>query len=135
MELVKLFKALGDETRIRIINLLRHGELCVCEIECILEINQSNASRHLSKLINVGLIKNYKKAQYVYYSLDISILEDHLFIKELIDDEFIREHNLIEDTEKLEEYKKSNITCDDIKNGRVCSKLKKCSKQLIGRSC
>jgi len=122
---VKLFKALGDETRIRIINLLRHGELCVCEIESILEINQSNASRHLSKLINVGLIKNYKKAQYVYYSLDISIVENHLFINELIKDEFVKEYRLIEDIEKLKDYKKSNITCDDIKNGRVCSKLKK----------
>ncbi|MCM1989761.1 ArsR/SmtB family transcription factor [Oceanirhabdus seepicola] len=125
MKLVKLFKALGDETRIRIINLLRHGELCVCEIESILEINQSNASRHLSKLINVGLIKNYKKAQYVYYSLDISIVENHLFINQLIKDEFVKEYRLIEDIEKLKDYKKSNITCDDIKNGRVCSKLKK----------
>ena len=51
MNTVQMLKALGDETRIRIVNILRDGPLCVCEIESILEITQSNASRHLSKLI------------------------------------------------------------------------------------
>ena len=57
MELVEIFKAFGDETRIRILNLLRNSEMCVCEIEAILGINQSNASRHLNKLKStVGLL-------------------------------------------------------------------------------
>ncbi len=50
VEIVQLFKALADETRIRMLNLLKNGELCVCDIEEVLDIQQSNASRHLNKL-------------------------------------------------------------------------------------
>ncbi|MCC0650914.1 ArsR/SmtB family transcription factor, partial [Clostridioides sp. ZZV15-6598] len=59
MEIIQILKALGDETRIRIINILRRGALCVCEIEAILEITQSNASRHLNKLMNAKLVTYY----------------------------------------------------------------------------
>ncbi|GBG55911.1 transcriptional regulator [Sporomusaceae bacterium FL31] len=47
MEIINVLKALSDETRIKILNLLRIMPLCVCEIEDILGISQSNASRHL----------------------------------------------------------------------------------------
>ena len=70
MNTVQMLKALGDETRIRIVNILRDGPLCVCEIESILEITQSNASRHLSKLMNANIVTYYKEAKYVYYKLD-----------------------------------------------------------------
>ena len=45
--LTRLFRALGDETRLRIVALLSHGELCVCHLEAALDLNQSNASRQL----------------------------------------------------------------------------------------
>ena len=61
MNTVQMLKALGDETRIRIVNILRDGPLCVCEIESILEITQSNASRHLSKLMNANIVTYYKE--------------------------------------------------------------------------
>ena len=48
--LTRLFRALGDETRLRIVALLSHGELCVCHIEAALDLNQSTASRHLGIL-------------------------------------------------------------------------------------
>lgn len=117
MELVKIMKALGDETRLRIMNLLKDGELCVCQIESILGINQSNASRHLNKLVNAGLISNYKKAQYVYYKLDYKALEEHPFLDEMIKNELNKVEQHQKDTEKLMEYKKRNITCEDIKKG------------------
>ena len=60
MNTVQMLKALGDETRIRIVNILRDRPLCVCEIESILEITQSNASRHLSKLMNANIVTYYK---------------------------------------------------------------------------
>lgn len=65
----ELFKALGDENRLRILHLLVHRELCVCEIEEILQTTQSNASRHLTKLKLAGVIACNKKAQWVYYHI------------------------------------------------------------------
>ncbi len=47
LELVVILKALADETRLRMLHLLKDRELCVCEIEEVLGIQQSNASRHL----------------------------------------------------------------------------------------
>jgi len=49
----ELFKALADETRLRILNLLVRGELCVCDIMTVLDIGQSKVSRHLACLRNV----------------------------------------------------------------------------------
>ena len=65
MELIQILKALSDETRLRILNILRDGPLCVCEIEAILEISQSNASRHLSKLTTANLVNYYKEAKFI----------------------------------------------------------------------
>ena len=78
MDLIQVMKALGDETRLRIINLLNMGELCVCEIEYLLDINQSNASRHLNKLAVVNLITYEKRALYVYYSINKRFLKNIL---------------------------------------------------------
>lgn len=66
---VQLFKALADETRLRILNLLAHGELCVCEIEQVLEIGQSKASRHLAYLRNVGFVTDRREGPWMYYSV------------------------------------------------------------------
>ena len=60
-DIVQIFKALADENRIRILNLLRNGSLCVCDIEAVLNINQSNASRHLNKLKTAKIILSEKK--------------------------------------------------------------------------
>ena len=67
--IVDVLKALSDETRLRIINLLYEKELCVCDIMETLEITQTKASRHLAYLKNSGLIKDRKQAQWVYYSM------------------------------------------------------------------
>jgi ArsR family transcriptional regulator len=65
-----LFKALADENRLRILNLLLREELCVCQLECVLGIKQSNLSRHLTKLAQAGLIVSEKRAQFVFYRID-----------------------------------------------------------------
>ena len=49
-QLTRLLKALGDETRLRMVALLAHGELCVCHLESALELSQPTASRHLAVL-------------------------------------------------------------------------------------
>jgi ArsR family transcriptional regulator len=65
----QIFKALSEESRLRIISVLFQSELCVCDIEDALQLTQSNVSRHLTILKNVGIIKSYKNAQWIYYSL------------------------------------------------------------------
>ncbi|MDQ2087794.1 metalloregulator ArsR/SmtB family transcription factor [Herbivorax sp. ANBcel31] len=81
---VDVLKALADETRLRIINLLYEGEMCVCDIVETLEITQTKASRHLIYLKNAGLVKHRKKAQWVYYSLIEE--EGNQFIDKLVYD-------------------------------------------------
>jgi ArsR family transcriptional regulator len=60
VEVVYILKALADENRLRILNLLRNGELCVCDIEAVLGIKQSNTSRHLNRLKISGMIASKK---------------------------------------------------------------------------
>lgn len=70
INIVDVLKALSDETRLRIINLLYdEKELCVCDIMGTLQITQTKASRHLACLKNAGLVKDRKHAQWVYYSI------------------------------------------------------------------
>lgn len=67
--LTKLFRALGDETRVRIVALLAHGELCVCHIEKALELSQPNVSRHLGILRMAGVVDARRDGMWVYYRL------------------------------------------------------------------
>ena len=71
-DVVRIFKALSDETRIRIIKLLEHGELCVCDIGAALGMVQPKVSFHLGVLKNSGLLKDRKQGKWVHYSLDES---------------------------------------------------------------
>lgn len=75
-KLLNYFKLLSDETRLRIMALLYHGEFCVCQITGITGISQPNISKHLARLRDMGLVKDEKKEQYTFYSLN---LEDKLF--------------------------------------------------------
>jgi ArsR family transcriptional regulator len=67
--LTRLFRALGDETRLRIVALLSHGELCVCHIETALDLNQSTASRHLGILRAAGVVDCRREGTWVYYRI------------------------------------------------------------------
>jgi len=75
-------KALADETRLRILNILYEKELCVCDINETLQITQTKASRHLGYLKNMGLIKGRRNAQWTYYSLEKPASEG--FVEKLI---------------------------------------------------
>jgi len=69
---LKVLKALTDETRLRIINLLYERELCVCDIGDILGKTQTTISRHLAYLRNADLVRDRKIAQWSFYSLNRS---------------------------------------------------------------
>ena len=67
--LTRLFRALGDETRLRIVAMLAHGELCVCHLEKALELPQPNVSRQLGVLRMAGVVDARREGTWVYYKL------------------------------------------------------------------
>src|SRR5690349_2632106 len=79
--LTKLFRALGDETRLRIVALLAHGELCVCHIEKALELSQPNVSRHLGILRMAGVVDARRDGTWVYYKLAD---QEHAAVQEVL---------------------------------------------------
>lgn len=84
-DLAQFFKALSDQTRIFIIALLLiRQELCVCDIENVLEINQSKVSRHLRYLLNSGILKDQRKNVWVYYRINEDLTENERAILDLI---------------------------------------------------
>lgn len=68
-QFVDLFKALSDETRLRIVILLSEKELCVCQIEAALGLPQVKVSRHLTILRYTGLVNCRRDGLWIYYSL------------------------------------------------------------------
>ncbi len=84
--MIELFKALSEESRLRILALLIQNEMCVCEIEECLKMTQSNASRHLTALKNCGILDSYKKAQWAYYKVSDKFKEENpdlwIYLKE-----------------------------------------------------
>ncbi len=69
-DLVKAFKALSEETRLRILNLLLERECCVCEVMQALDISQSRASRNLNALYDAGFLRLRKEGLWSVYSID-----------------------------------------------------------------
>lgn len=67
---VTVMKACSDANRIRILKILKEGELCVCQIVSVLGLGQSTVSKHLFLLKNAGLIKDQKIGRWVYYALN-----------------------------------------------------------------
>lgn len=67
--LTELLKALADETRLRMVALLSHGELCVCHVQDALELSQSNTSRHLAILKNARVVRQRRDGNWMYYAL------------------------------------------------------------------
>lgn len=68
-DLEQYFKALGDANRLRILNLLLHGELCVCDIQHVLASSQPNVSRHLAYLRSSGLVLDRRDGLRIFYRL------------------------------------------------------------------
>lgn len=81
--LTKIFKALGDSSRLKIIYILSRSPLCVCDIAQVLEMTQSLVSHHLKTLRNLKLVKFRRQGKQVIYSLD----DDHVMklLKEGLD--------------------------------------------------
>ena len=77
-DLIKAMKALSDETRLRILNLLLERECCVCEVMQALGISQTRASRNLSALYDAGFLKLRKDGLWSLYSIDEEGTKEYL---------------------------------------------------------
>lgn len=87
---IEVFKALGDENRVRIAMMLRERPMCVCEIDSVLDIALSTVSSHLKILKTSGIIRDKKDGRWVIYSIN----EENGFVAEILD---IFEKKLAED--------------------------------------
>lgn len=72
----QLFKALGEEARLKMIGLLQDGELCVCDIMEMLDLVQSTTSRHLAYLKNSGWVVARRGGKWMYYRLHPNAYSD-----------------------------------------------------------
>ncbi|WP_461204862.1 ArsR/SmtB family transcription factor [Clostridium sp. DL1XJH146] len=109
--MTEIFKTLGDENRLRILNLLMHDELCVCEIEVILQITQSNASRHLSKLKRIDIISSSKDAQWIHYKTSEEFKKQNKLIFQYLEEKFFVNKLFLNDLERYKRYKEQNLNC------------------------
>ncbi len=75
-KIAEFYKALGDETRLKIIQMLAGHEMCVCEIIDKLDMSQPAISHHLKILRLAGLVKDSREGKWIYYSLNDSVFKD-----------------------------------------------------------
>jgi ArsR family transcriptional regulator len=73
---IELFHALSDETRLEIIELLRKGERCVCDLTDTLDAAQSRLSFHLRVLKDAGIVRDRKDGRWVHYELVAETFEE-----------------------------------------------------------
>lgn len=108
VETARLLKVLGDETRLRMLHLLREGELCVCDLMELLGLSQPNASRHLNRLREAGLVSCERRAQWMHYRLHLEAFARSPFLAALLE-ELPKERLLREDGERLRVFMRTKF--------------------------
>jgi ArsR family transcriptional regulator len=110
--LLKLFRVLSDESRLRVLNLILERECCVCEVMQALDISQSKASRILSALYDVGILKMHKDGLWSLYSIDWDGMDVHSRdIVEATIRAFERNDIVIRDRERLKKAERVGPGC------------------------
>jgi ArsR family transcriptional regulator len=99
--LAQLMKALGDETRLRVVALLAHGELCVCHVQAALELTQPNVSRLFAVLRAAGVVEARREGNWIYYRLAEQENEDRRRLLRSIVQGFAQRDVLRRDVERL----------------------------------
>lgn len=111
MDLSETFRALGDETRLRILNLLSNQELCVCQIIDVLRLNQPNASKHLKILRYAGIITCRKISQWCFYSINENFISQNLILHEYLASQWPKKKQFSDDLRKLEYLQRTDNYC------------------------
>jgi len=116
-DLLTVFKALSDETRLKVVKLLEQGELCVCDIMAAFDMSQSKVSFHLGVLKSAGLVRSRKEGKWTHYTIDDTDYFRKLLILSVM--QGLPEETLKDDRERLESFLKNKNT----------------GQQPVGRSC
>ena len=102
-QLEQYFKALGDSNRLRILNLLLHGELCVCDLQYVLENTQPNISRHLAYLKNSGMVIDRRDGFRMFYRLAEPPIAIQKLLFLFLREAFKNQDEMQRDTKRLKE--------------------------------
>ena len=106
-EVLKVLKAISDEVRLRILNLLLNRRFCVCEVQEILNMSEPRVSRHLNILKEAGLVNCEKKGKWCYYYAVIDNENEGLF-------NYLKDKFKSEDVYRMDLKRagKINLKCD-----------------------
>ena len=107
-DILKIFKALSEETRLRIMKLLEEGELCVCDLVAALDMVQPKVSFHLNVLKSAGFVKDRKESRWSHYRLDESDFFKRSLILSVL--ERIEPEAVAEDKRRLKDFLQSKTT-------------------------
>lgn len=111
-ETIKAFKALSDETRLRILNVLLQRECCVCEVMQALDISQTRASRNLAALRDADFLKLRKEGLWSLYSINKKDMKEYLSDVVEAVDKALKDNNMMElDRERLKKAERVGPGC------------------------
>ncbi len=114
MDVSETLKALGDETRLRILNLLFGRELCVCLIKEALGLMQPNVSKHLARLKASGIISCRKISQWCFFRISEEFKDKCAALCEFLHSEWAAKRIYTEDIKRLEILMKNNDCCEEL---------------------
>lgn len=122
-QLTQMYKALSENMRLRIVMLLTHGEICVCDLMAIFGESQSKVSRHLAYLKHSGFVKSRRVGTWMHYSLKEplnSTIDSQInFMKQ----QFSQLAIFKDDEQKLDDMKKQNL-CENTSGSQIRNKTK-----------
>ena len=111
-DLVKALKALSDETRLRMLNVLMERECCVCEVMQALQISQARASRNLSALYDAGFLKLRRDGLWALYSIDkVGLKEHYAFLVEAVNKALEGNEVAVADRQRLKAAERVGPDC------------------------
>ena len=111
-DLIKAMKALSEETRLRIVNVLLERECCVCEVMQALDISQSRASRNLGILEDAGFLKARRDGAWIVYSVDRETANRHAAsLAKLIKNSTLNSEVVEKDKERIKDAKRMGPGC------------------------
>jgi len=111
-DLIKTFKALSDETRLRIMKVILERECCVCEVMQALDISQTRASRNLGILQDAGFLKTRRDGLWIVYSIDWETTNQYAnSLARLLKESAVSSELLEKDRERLRHAKRVGLGC------------------------
>lgn len=121
-KVARTLRALSDETRLRILNILLERECCVCEVMQVLDITQSRASRHLITLCDAGFLKFKRQGLWAMYSIDWEGMDkNHIDLVAVVRESLADNQAALSDKSKLSQTVKiglSGCSVSGVNSGR-----------------